>query len=202
MEAYNVIRVIIVLISGMSIYFGYCLFKIVTQRQGSLKISGLESNLELSDVGPGIYFSLFGSIVLISVLWTQPYHERTSTTTFGEAGAEKEVVQVARGPASTEPEIELGVELNLDGVCIEENQREHYEYGLEILGFVSSNIEGQRFQLLDKELKSAVQSVLSIDISGVSFVTFVDSLQIKSDAETALVSYLAAYSLGYQCSTG
>lgn len=57
-------RVVIVLVSGMSIWCGYKLFSIVTEAdsRGMLESKGLK--FRFSRVGPGVFFALFGSLVL------------------------------------------------------------------------------------------------------------------------------------------
>ena len=79
MEPYNIIRILVVIIAGFAIYFGYKLFYLVAERQGKLKISGKDNSLELEDVGPGIFFAAFGTIILVSILLLQPYNETINT---------------------------------------------------------------------------------------------------------------------------
>lgn len=58
-------RVLIVIGGILSIYFGYRLFYIDKQTQGDLQIKKGETyELRLRDVAPGVFFALFGALVL------------------------------------------------------------------------------------------------------------------------------------------
>jgi hypothetical protein len=58
-------RVLIVIGGILSIYFGYRLFYIDKQTQGDLQIKkGENYELRLRDVAPGVFFALFGALVL------------------------------------------------------------------------------------------------------------------------------------------
>lgn len=64
-------RIIAVLIGGVSIYLGYRLFlniPVNTNQKGELELPGIK--LTLSKVGPGVFFSAFGSIVVAYSLLT------------------------------------------------------------------------------------------------------------------------------------
>ena len=131
MESYNIIRIIIVLISGMSIYFGYKLFYLVTERQGTLKIEGKEATLSLQDVGPGIFFALFGSIVLIATLATQPYSEFSRVTTANEKDKTNllEVKEITRNPATVAGTSEFS---NIENLCTDGFPETKLNEGIEI----------------------------------------------------------------------
>ncbi|MBQ4837362.1 hypothetical protein [Pseudoalteromonas luteoviolacea] len=73
-------RIVIVIIAGISIYLGYRLFYLVKETQGKMKVSGGDYTIDLSDVGPGIYFAVFGSIILVSSLFSKV--EKEAITTF------------------------------------------------------------------------------------------------------------------------
>jgi len=64
-------RLLIVLVGGMCVYLGYRLFDRAHQRQGELELKGQTSSLKLRDVAPGIYFALFGSLLLIVAVFIQ-----------------------------------------------------------------------------------------------------------------------------------
>ena len=57
-------RLLIVGTGAMCVYFGYRLFDKVQKRQGELELKGDKTSLKLRDVAPGIYFALFGSLLL------------------------------------------------------------------------------------------------------------------------------------------
>nr|WP_314623630.1 hypothetical protein [uncultured Noviherbaspirillum sp.] len=62
-------RILIVLGGILSIYFGYRLFYLEKSRQGELQIkTGEHYALTMRDVAPGIFFSLFGSLILATCL--------------------------------------------------------------------------------------------------------------------------------------
>lgn len=126
MEAYNIIRILVVCISGISIFFGYKLFYIVTERQGKLKIEGKEAKVTLSDVGPGVYFALFGSVVLVTTLFTQPYTESTTES----KSAQGTILNISRAPASTSA---LKLSGEIENLCVTEEVENHYIEGVELL---------------------------------------------------------------------
>jgi len=199
-ESYNLIRILIVMISGLSIYFGYQLFKSVTERQGKLKIAGNNTSLELGDVGPGIYFSLFGSIVLVAVLWTQPYKETTSTSSAASSYRESgEFTTTSREPASAESENESNIKMYLDGACIKEEMKEHFESGMVFLAYLEVVTQNQQFAQPDNELIHELKRLLSKNISGVTYVPFTDNLHTNLNVKYAAISYLIAYSVANQC---
>lgn len=57
-------RLLIVLFSGVSIILGWHLFKVGVVDQQSASLSGKGYKFTLQKVGPGVFFSLFGSIVM------------------------------------------------------------------------------------------------------------------------------------------
>ena len=64
-------RLVIVLIGGMAIYLGYRLFLAVkAEAEGEAKISlPHDVTVMVSRVGPGVFFALFGSMVVIASLY-------------------------------------------------------------------------------------------------------------------------------------
>lgn len=62
-------RILIVLFGGLCLLFGFLLFSRVTQTQGDLEAKGGDKlYLRLRNVGPGVFFALFGAAVLVSSL--------------------------------------------------------------------------------------------------------------------------------------
>lgn len=62
-------RIAIVAVAALCIYLGYKLFKIVPDRhegEGSLSLGDL--SISLSKIGPGVFFSLFGAVILFQAL--------------------------------------------------------------------------------------------------------------------------------------
>jgi hypothetical protein len=65
-------RILAVLIGGLAIYLGYRLFVQIpqsTDTEGRFKLPW-NTSIVLSRVGPGVFFALFGSIVVGSTLYT------------------------------------------------------------------------------------------------------------------------------------
>jgi hypothetical protein len=84
--ARDVERILVVIFGGASIYFGYRLFYLIKQKQGDLRIQGKEFKLSLSDVAPGIYFALFGSLLLTFNLFSSTESQRTETHRSSNSG--------------------------------------------------------------------------------------------------------------------
>lgn len=64
-------RIIIVIIGGLCIYLGYQLFlnlPVQQEGEGRIKLPG-DISIYVSRVGPGVFFALFGSIILCSSLY-------------------------------------------------------------------------------------------------------------------------------------
>lgn len=57
-------RILIVMFSGISVILGWHLFKIGVVDQQSASLSGKGYKFTLQKVGPGVFFSLFGSVVM------------------------------------------------------------------------------------------------------------------------------------------
>lgn len=64
-------RILVVFAGTLAIYLGFRLFYLVKQKQGELRLQGKDLGLSLGDVGPGIYFALFGSLILVTNLFRQ-----------------------------------------------------------------------------------------------------------------------------------
>ena len=63
-------RILIIILSGVSMILGWSLFKlgIFTEQSGEIKTKGFL--IKLSKVGPGIFFALFGCLILIQSLYS------------------------------------------------------------------------------------------------------------------------------------
>lgn len=61
-------RLVIVVFAGLSIYWGYRLFDKVLANGGELIAKGQGYGVTLRNVGPGVYFSFFGMVVLVVAL--------------------------------------------------------------------------------------------------------------------------------------
>src|SRR6267142_2553316 len=71
-------------LGGIScIFFGYRLFYVATERQGELRVKGQDVHLNLRDVGPGVFFALFGAVVLTINLWHRPSLSDSTSPTSG-----------------------------------------------------------------------------------------------------------------------
>lgn len=58
-------RIVIVIFGGVSIWMGWNLFKTNILQKGSGKTTIGNWQIELKEVGPGVFFALFGAIILI-----------------------------------------------------------------------------------------------------------------------------------------
>jgi hypothetical protein len=61
-------RLGIVAISGLTLWYGFRLFTIVTDADARARLEGQGFNLSFTRVGPGVFFALFGSVVLVYAL--------------------------------------------------------------------------------------------------------------------------------------
>ncbi len=75
-------RLLVVAIGGLAIYFGYRLFLSMPSRDrstGKLELPG-GTSIMLSRVGPGVFFALFGAVVIgLSFHYNVSYSELTKT---------------------------------------------------------------------------------------------------------------------------
>ena len=58
-------RLLIVLFGGMSLILGWYLFKLGILKRQEAELSGAGWKIKLMNVGPGVFFALFGSIIFI-----------------------------------------------------------------------------------------------------------------------------------------
>lgn len=65
-------RILIVLVAGMAMYLGYKLFQLSAQTESGLEGRYGSWHLRLSKVGPGVFFALFGAVVLVYSLAHRP----------------------------------------------------------------------------------------------------------------------------------
>lgn len=61
-------RIIIVLFAGVSIFFGWNLFKIGVVQESTGTFEGKGYKVIIQKAGPGIFFSMFGTIILVIAL--------------------------------------------------------------------------------------------------------------------------------------
>jgi hypothetical protein len=195
-EPYNIIRMMVVIISGVSIFFGYRLFSTVTERQGTLKIAGQESTLELSDVGPGVFFSLFGSIVLVAVLWTQPYEETNSKNSITG------VTDSTRTPSSVGDEADGGVPkvfiFDFENVCVTAESLEHFTSGLSLSAWLFEKVSNEPFGEVDEDSRRMINDLLEVAAGG-NFKVLGKELLINTDGYNLVNAYLIMYSLKNHC---
>ena len=64
-------RIIIAIAGVCSLYLGYRLFKTNLEKGGEFEAKMENFYLKLRDVGPGVFFALFGAVILISSTVTQ-----------------------------------------------------------------------------------------------------------------------------------
>ena len=68
-EERGIERLLIVVFGGVSMLLGYRLFRITAQNTGQLIAKkGGHFSIQLSQIGPGVFFALFGSAVLAYAL--------------------------------------------------------------------------------------------------------------------------------------
>lgn len=78
-------RAVITGAGAFCIFLGYKLFSIATERQGEFNLqSGRNQSLQLNQVAPGIFFALFGAIIIVASLIFHPsLHTKDSDLTLG-----------------------------------------------------------------------------------------------------------------------
>jgi hypothetical protein len=84
-------RVIGVLIGGLSIYLGYRLFlavKATGEGTGTVKLPG-DVTVMVSRVGPGVFFALFGAVVVATSVAFPVHYSETELTTVGGTNVQK-----------------------------------------------------------------------------------------------------------------
>jgi hypothetical protein len=62
-------RVLITLAGTGSLVLGFLLFRISVERGGEFSAGQKGAYVKLKDVGPGVFFALFGAIVLVASAW-------------------------------------------------------------------------------------------------------------------------------------
>ncbi len=65
-------RILIVLIGGLALYFGFRLFDKAIVSDSSLDAGTEKYYLRLKQIGPGVFFALFGTIVCLYTLFASP----------------------------------------------------------------------------------------------------------------------------------
>jgi hypothetical protein len=98
-------RLLIVGFGGMSIYLGYRLFFVVAAGRGALDASVKDWKLSTRNLAPGIFFSLFGMVVLSLALTNTLALGRAQPASFNEntaaAAAVREVQYLDQPPPRT-----------------------------------------------------------------------------------------------------
>ena len=200
MESYNIIRVIIVIISGLSIFFGYKLFYLVTERQGNLIIKDKNRSLALSDVGPGVFFALFGAIVLVSVLVTQPYTEQTVTkipTVDNQSDpvtSSPSIVISSRSPASE------GTDNNeFEILCVNEEHQDEFNEGIELFETASWFYKNEPYKLISDSDKEGLIILLNKLQAPPEYLAVSNGIASYVDHYHLLKSFLLLYHLSNSC---
>lgn len=203
MEDYNIIRTLIVLISGMSILLGFFLFKIVAERQGQLKISDKDSSLELSDVGPGVFFALFGATILISVLITQPYIDTTiyraqASKTPENIPPNSDVVRLRKPANDTSAKDKVNsLHDYLEGSCLNQITRSPYEEGLDYLDLLYTKSAEEPYAELAKEDKKHLMGYLNKNKIDTTSTSNLLKIKTNQDAYYFFSSYLTNYQIKF-----
>lgn len=65
-------RILIVLLGGSCMYMGYRLFSVSMSESGKMVLEKSGWKFQLSQVGPGVFFALFGSVVLGYAMFLAP----------------------------------------------------------------------------------------------------------------------------------
>lgn len=195
MEDYNIIRTLIVLISGMSILLGFLLFKIVTERQGQLKVSGNDSSLELSDVGPGVFFALFGATILVSVLITQPYSE----TTRAENPKKADSFYTTRDPASVTSYNDNELPPIFAYLSSKGMECDTLEEGIDYLAVLYKQSQSEPYAKLTDTEKEVLFDYLKQSNSNDIFIKNFNRSNLKIDTYYFFSSYLTNYYIKNMC---
>jgi len=77
-------RLLIVLIGGLCVYFGFRLYFVVASQKATLEASAKGYLLKLRDVGPGAIFCLIGCSLLAWSIFVQPRYEYTYSGVTGD----------------------------------------------------------------------------------------------------------------------
>ena len=95
-------RIVIVMLGGLSIYLGFALFKLIPRQrdnQGKVVFPGGIS-IFLSRVGPGVFFALFGTIVIESAMLSPVETTVKSPDTTSGKQSQSEIQTIQMGPDS------------------------------------------------------------------------------------------------------
>lgn len=82
-------RLLIVIFGGAALYWGYKLFSITTSEAGKLIAQRGEWKFQLSQVGPGVFFALFGASILVYALSAAPRFIQNAHTDNDDEGSAK-----------------------------------------------------------------------------------------------------------------
>lgn len=94
-------RLLIVIVSGLSLYLGYRLFGVNDDPKGILEAhTGDKLFLKMRNIGPGVFFALFGSVVLVWVV-RSPVDVTRPSTASGPSGPTAVTVRDAMPAVST-----------------------------------------------------------------------------------------------------
>ncbi|MEM7021355.1 MAG: hypothetical protein AAF637_02055 [Pseudomonadota bacterium] len=98
-------RLVVVLIGGMAIYLGYRLFlKVKTDADGEAKITlPRDVTVMVSRVGPGVFFALFGSLVVTASLYFSISYDGGDQISYRGMGQGSSTPTVASGTARVVP---------------------------------------------------------------------------------------------------
>lgn len=161
-------RIIIVIFAGTSIVLGWHLFKIGVVSPQSGDFSGKGFKFSLQKVGPGIFFSLFGAVILslalINGLKTETIH---LSETFNKKRGIKEVRNVYLANSQQESNIErLSVSINtleqlidIDSSAPYENHRKAISTSMERLKAFRDTLAFQQFGAKITKYQSCLTSL-------------------------------------------
>ena len=83
-------RIAVVFCGGLSIFCGYKLFWIATEKQGEMNFKlGQHGGVKLKNLAPGIYFAALGTVILIYSLLNPSDWSRDITKLSGTASGKK-----------------------------------------------------------------------------------------------------------------
>jgi len=192
METYNLIRMLIVFVGGLNIYFGYKLFYLVTERQGKLKIEGKDATVSLSDVGPCVFFSFFGSIILVSVIVTQPYKEITLT----QNGVEdlSKITQKIRAPASINKDM-----IDISSMCVQKDYEDVFFEGVDLLDATKLFYQKEPYKKFPEQDRKALIDYLDKSKSEPKIRNLAGKISDYTDCYHYLISYLFFFYLSHRC---
>jgi hypothetical protein len=74
-------RLLVVLFGGLAMYYGFKLFSMVSSHEGELSAKGSTWQFKMVRVGPGVFFGLFGTVIVTYALVQSPTILRKSDGT-------------------------------------------------------------------------------------------------------------------------